>query len=265
MSQAITTQFQSYGASELKSSYHKFLEWGLIIAIIAHSFVLSTYALINYLNKLSEEESKKQQQRVINVTLTDLEAPPSATEEEEALRIEEKFLPPVKDLTALTPEPVAREKAELQTIKTQKELEEIKTPVSKIGDTAVFSYTGPVKIEEKKIEEKILKEEKKIEEKTVYQSFEVEKPPECVNLSQVRSSMKYPDIAREAGIEGRVNVKVLVGTDGSVIKIGSISGPDVFYDEVRTKAVDLQFTPALQNGKPVKVWVTVPFNFKLQN
>ncbi|MBE2216803.1 MAG: outer membrane protein assembly factor BamD, partial [Ignavibacteria bacterium] len=119
-------------------------------------------------------------------------------------------------------------------------------------------------VEEKKIEEKIEKKEKVVEEKTVFQSFEVEKAPECVNLSQVRSSMQYPEIAREAGMEGRVTVKVLVGPDGNVIKVGSVSGPDVFHDEVRSKANDLQFTPGLQNGKPVKVWVTVPFNFKLK-
>ena len=75
--------------------------------------------------------------------------------------------------------------------------------------------------------------------------------------------MQYPSVARESGIEGRVTVKVLVGPDGNVIKIGSVSGPDVFADEVREKSMNLQFTPGLQNGKPVKVWVTVPFNFKL--
>jgi protein TonB len=60
-------------------------------------------------------------------------------------------------------------------------------------------------------------------------------------------------------------VKVLVGESANVIKIGSVSGPDVFHDEVRDKAMNLEFTPGLQNGKPVKVWVSVPFNFKLKN
>jgi len=100
-------------------------------------------------------------------------------------------------------------------------------------------------------------------EKTVYQSFEVEKAPECVNLQQVRGSMVYPPMAIEAQIEGKVTVKVLVDANGNVIKIGSINGPDVFRDEVSSKSMQLQFTPGLQNGKPVKVWVTVPFSFKL--
>jgi protein TonB len=246
-------QSTGYGAVELKNIYQKFFVRGLIGAVIVHFIAIGSYAFANYLNKLSDEnKSKDIQQRIIN--LTDLEPPPSATDEDEPPppKIEEPPVAPPKDLTALTPEPVAKEKAEEQTIKTQQELEEIKSPVSSTGDTGKFTYSGPVKIEEKKIEEKI--EKKETVEKTVYQSFEVEKPPECVNLGQVRALMIYPEIAKEGGIEGKVTVKVLVGENGSVVKVGSISGESVFHDEVRDKAMELQFTPGLQNGKPVKVW-----------
>jgi len=254
-------QDTGYGATELKKTYQRFLKKGLIFAVLIHGFIIGTYLFANYLSKLEENKNKDIQQRIINVT--DLEPPPSATDEEEPPppKIEEPPVAPPKDLSALTPEPVAKEKAEEQTIKTQQELEEIKTPVG--NDTGKFQFSGNIKVEEKKIEEKIEKKEK-VEEKSTYQSFEVEKAPECVNLSQVRASMQYPEVAREAGIEGRVTVKVLVSESGGVIKIGSVSGPDAFQDEVREKAMDLQFTPGLQNGKPVKVWVTVPFNFKLK-
>jgi protein TonB len=258
-------QDTGYGATELKKTYQKYLRNGLIFAVAIHGLAVGSYLFANYISKLNEESSKNDiQQRIINVT--DLEPPPSADDEEEPPppKIEEPPVAPPKDLTALTPEPVAKEKAEEQTIKTQQELEEIKTPVGNT-DSGKFNYTGNVKVEEKKIEEKIEKKEKEVVEKSVYQSFEVEKAPECVNLGQVRGSMRYPEIAREAGIEGRVTVKVLVNESGSVSKVGAISGPDAFHDEVRDKAMDLQFTPGLQNGKPVKVWVTVPFNFKLKN
>jgi periplasmic protein TonB len=255
-----------YGAKELKKTYQRNFSRGLVFAIIVHVVFISTYMIINYVNKLQAEEKLKQQQQQRIINLTDLEPPPSATDEDTPPppKLEEVTSAPPKDLTALTPEPVAKEKAQEQTIKTQAELEAIKTPVSSMGDTGKFTYSGPVKVEEKKVEEKIEKKEKDVE-KTIFQSFEVEKPPECVNLSQVRGSMTYPEVARQAGIEGKVTVKVLVGPDGSVIKVGSITGPDVFADEVRDKSMDLQFTPGLQNGKPVKVWVTVPFNFKLKN
>ncbi|MBZ0204263.1 MAG: TonB family protein [Ignavibacteria bacterium] len=254
--------------NELKLPYRKNLEKGLVFAIILHILAVAIYGGIYYYNSyLKEQESKIIQQRVINVTLTDLEPPPSLTEEEMPPPKLEEITQPAKDLEALTPEPVAKERADVQTIKTQQQLEDIKTPVSSTGDTGTFSFSGPVRIEEKKIEEKITKKEIVTEEKekTVYQSFEVEKAPECVNLEQIRGSMVYPPIAIEAQIEGKVTVKVLVNVDGSVVKIGSVNGPDVFRDEVTQKSMKLQFTPGLQNGKPVKVWVSVPFHFRLKN
>ncbi|HMQ79949.1 MAG TPA: TonB family protein [Ignavibacteria bacterium] len=251
---------------ELKIPYRKYLRKGLIYSIIIHICVVAAYGGVHYYTKYKQEQELKTiQQRIINVSLTDLEPPPSALDEEVPPPKIEEITTPTKDLEALTPEPVAREKADVQTIKTQQQLEDIKTPVSNVGDTGKFSFSGPIKIEERKIEEKIIKKEVVEEkEKTVYQSFEVEKAPECVNLQQVRSSMVYPPMAIEAQIEGKVTVKVLVDGDGSVIKVGSVNGPDIFRDEVSSKSMQLQFTPGLQNGKPVKVWVTVPFVFKLK-
>lgn len=252
--------------SELKELYRLYLGRGFLIAIIIHILIIAAYAGLDYYNKLQKNELLKKQKEQRIITLTDLEPPPSMDEDESIPppKIEENLPAPPKDLSALTPEPVAKEKADIQTIKTQKELEEIKGNISSMGDTGRFTYSGPVKIDEKKVEEKIVKEEKIVEkEKTVYQSFEVEKAPECINLVQVKAMMVYPPLAREAGIEGKVTVKVLVGSEGNVIKVGSITGPEIFHSEVSDKSMQLQFTPGLQNGKPVKVWVTVPFNFKL--
>ena len=267
-SQATTIQIKStgYGAIELKTFYQKYLRRGLEYALIAHIVIIGAYMLANYISKLKAQELVKQQsqQRIIN--LTDLEPPPSATEDETPppKQIEQIKEAPPKDLQAMTPQPVAKEKAEEQTIKTQAELESIKTPVSTFGDTGKFTYTGTVKVEEKKVEEKIEKKEKDVVKET-FQSYEVEIPPECLNLEEVRSSMSYPSQARDLGKEGKVLVKVLVGPDGTVIKIGSMTGEEMFYDEVSAKARNLVFKPGIQNGKAVKVWVSVPFNFKLKN
>ncbi|MCE1166265.1 MAG: TonB family protein, partial [Bacteroidetes bacterium] len=172
----------------------------------------------------------------------------------------------LKDLAALTPEPVAKEKADLETIKKVEETEKIKAFVSSEGSENVDPNreTGKLQVDVKKTEEKQEKEEKKEKKETkTYQQFEVDKAPVAVNLSSVRSSMRYPEIARSSGIEGKVTVKVLVGPDGSVVSVGGFSGPDVFRDEVSSKVMNLQFTPALQQGQPVRCWVSVPFSFTL--
>ncbi len=196
------------------------------------------------------------------MNIADLDVPPPIDE----VPIEPPKDVALKDLSALVPEPVAKKLVtEEVKLKSQKELEEVKLPVASEGtdDPSKVNPDFSGKVQEKKIEEKVEKKEEK--KKDVFQQFEVEKAPNAVNLGSVKSSMRYPEIARQSGIEGRVVAKVLVGTDGSVIKVGGVSGPEVFQDEVRSKVMNLQFTPALQNGAPVKCWVSVPFSFTLSS
>lgn len=249
-----------YGAPELKSFYQKYLTKGLIIAVVAHLILIGSYVGAVYLEKVKADEQKNLQDKVFNIE--DLDMPPPI--DDVPIQPPQEMLA-LKDLSALAPEPVAKKLVteEVQ-LKSQKELEEVKLPVASTGtdDPSKVNPNANVgKIEEKKVEEKVEKKEEK--KKEVFQQFEVEKAPVAINLGSVKGSMRYPEIARQSGIEGRVVAKVLVGTDGSVIKVGGISGPDVFHDEVSDKVMNLQFNPAMQGGQTVKCWVSVPFSFTL--
>ncbi|MDZ4712801.1 MAG: energy transducer TonB [bacterium] len=247
-----------YGAPELKKLYQKYVTRGLIIAVIAHLVLIGGYVGAMYLERVRAEEDQKAQERVFNIQ--DLDVPPPLEEVPPELPKDVAL----KDLAALAPEPVAKKLVvEEVKLKSQEELEDVKLPVASTGtdDPSKVNPDFSGKVEEKKVEEKVEKKEEK--KKDVFQQFEVEKAPVAVNLGSVKSSMRYPEIARQSGIEGRVVAKVLVGTDGSVIKVGGVSGPEVFRDEVADKVTNLQFTPALQGGQPVKCWVSVPFSFTL--
>lgn len=75
----------------------------------------------------------------------------------------------------------------------------------------------------------------------------------------------YPDIAREAGVEGTVKLLLLIGLDGRVLKaIVQPRGSVPMLDQAAiTAALASVFTPALVNSRPVKVWVTQDYRFKL--
>jgi protein TonB len=256
----------TYGAPELQRFYKKYASIGMAIASGIFVLFVTAYFLFTVVLKADEQTTEETTESRI-ITLEDLDTPPPTSEDVPPppdVEVPQTVIP-LKDLEALIPEPVAKKEAEVLTTKTQEALQEIKAPVSSEGSENAPNQTfeGKINLQEKKVEQQVEKKEEKKVEKTEFQQFEVEKAPVAVNLGAVRSSMSYPEIARSSGTEGRVTVKVLVGTDGSVVKIGGISGPSVFHDEVRSKVRDLQFTPGLQNGKPVKVWVSVPFNFKL--
>jgi len=88
---------------------------------------------------------------------------------------------------------------------------------------------------------------------------EYDEPP----VQIVAPEPRYPEFAREAGIEGRVVLKALVGRDGQVLQVVVMEGDRSLVDEA-VKAVRVwKFRPARWNGKPVTAWVAIPILFRL--
>ena len=77
-------------------------------------------------------------------------------------------------------------------------------------------------------------------------------------------SPEYPELARKAGIEGRVTVKVLIGTKGNVEKVEVVKGHPMLNDAAIEAAKQAQFKPGKQRDRFVKVWMTIPIDFKLR-
>ncbi len=250
-----------YGAPELKSFYWRNFFKGLEIAVVLHGGLLGGYLILYSTGFLNAGEQKEKPLIIREYDIKDI-TPPSMVDEPEIKP--EVIDKPVKDLASLDIKPVAKDVAELQTIKTQDELDKMNSDVSHIGDSLIAgNFNGKPNLNDKTIDENKDKDKHKPPKET-FTEVEVDVSPVCINLNNVRNSIRYPEIARQAGIEGKVMVKVLVGTDGHVLKTGSISGPDIFYDEVKDKAMGLEFSAGLQNNKPVKVWMNVPFSFKLK-
>jgi protein TonB len=73
----------------------------------------------------------------------------------------------------------------------------------------------------------------------------------------------YPAWAREASIEGKVLVRVLVGTDGIPKRAVIVSGPKGLTEDIESAVLRWRFRPGLANGRPVEVWVEIPISFRL--
>ena len=108
-----------------------------------------------------------------------------------------------------------------------------------------------------------------IEEVPVFPGCENEKDKRaCFNdmmQKHIRKNFRYPELAQEMGIQGRVNTQFVINNDGS---IGAIlkRGP---HDELEKEAVRIlsklpKMTPGKQRGSAVKVSFAIPITFKLQ-
>ncbi|HQG67810.1 MAG TPA: energy transducer TonB, partial [Paludibacteraceae bacterium] len=81
----------------------------------------------------------------------------------------------------------------------------------------------------------------------------------------LNENIKYPVIAQENGIQGRVICQFVVNTDGSIVDIQVVRGVDPSLDKEAVRVIQSmpKWIPGKQRGKPVRVRFTLPINFKL--
>jgi protein TonB len=79
-------------------------------------------------------------------------------------------------------------------------------------------------------------------------------------------SIKYPVIAQESGIQGRVICQFTVNRDGSIVDIEVVRSVDKSLDAEAIRVISKmpRWTPGKQRGKTVRVKYTLPVNFRLQ-
>ena len=123
----------------------------------------------------------------------------------------------------------------------------------------VEAYTPPAVVEEE-------------EEESSQQIFTVvETMPEFPGgqgalLQYLAKSIKYPIIAQENGIQGRVSCAFVVDKDGSIVDAEVVRGVDPSLDKEALRVINSmpKWSPGKQRGKPVRVKYTVPVTFRLQ-
>jgi protein TonB len=93
----------------------------------------------------------------------------------------------------------------------------------------------------------------------------VERMPELIGgLETLQKSIIYPEIARLAGIEGRVMVSFVIDEKGNVLNPVVVRGIGGGCDEAAIEAVKkAKFIPGMQRGMPVRVRFTLPITFRL--
>lgn len=156
------------------------------------------------------------------------------------------------------PAPVVSEVLEVVDDNVELEQQEILSSEDDQKAAQTQTYVAPVQVEE--------------EEESAQQIFTVvEEMPKFPGgdaelLSFIAKSIKYPVIAQENGIQGRVICTFVVNRDGSVVDAQVVRGVDPSLDKEALRVIGTmpKWTPGKQRGKPVRVKYTVPITFRLQ-
>ena len=85
-------------------------------------------------------------------------------------------------------------------------------------------------------------------------------------MKALQANVKYPELARKAGIEGTVFVQFIVNKQGVPTHIHVVRGIGGGCDQSAINAIKkARFTPGMQRGRPVPVRMSIPVRFQLQN
>ncbi len=84
-------------------------------------------------------------------------------------------------------------------------------------------------------------------------------------LKYIKENIKYPEQAMKEGIQGRVTVSFIIEKDGSISDVKAVRSVHPLLDKEAVRMVKSmpKWSPATQNGKPVRVRYNVPVMFKL--
>jgi TonB family protein len=234
----------SYGAIELKKSYQANFARGLVLAALLHLVLIGGPMLVAYLLREDVENIP-----VITIrSVTDLAPPPSVQARPPQVQVEApKIAPPSVGI----PKPVADELVtEEVTIATRQELATLINPATVQGSGG----EGQALVID-------IPEGDLLPNATDFVA--VEQEPVVVK----KTPPEYPEMAKQTGLEGMVVVRILVYKDGTVKDVIVVrpSGTSVGFEEAAVAACKgWIFKPAIQNQKPVSVWVNYPIKFAIK-
>ena len=256
-----------YGAYQLRRGTGKRNIWAMVfVAAVAAVTYLGLAAYNSY-----QEAQKAKFEAEMEASLLDAKKEAKVEKKTETPKVEQvQKVEKVKSSIAFTP-PVIKKDSEVkpeEEMKTQDELKETKTAIGAFDVKGNDESGGTVL---KAVEEIATPEPPKQEAEQNKVFDVVEQQPQFPGgmgaLNQwLGSNIKYPAMAAENGIEGRVIVQFVVERDGSVSGVHVVRGVDSSLDKEATRVVAQmpKWIPGKQNGSAVRVKYTVPVTFRLQ-
>jgi protein TonB len=255
---------KEYGAYKLRKNTGKRNVWSIFIMLgiaLLLGAIIGVNAIIEA-NKAGEEISA-------DVELSNITKKEVKVEKKAPVKIEEaKPVEKVKSSVKFVP-PVIKKDSEVkpeEELKSQDDLNKTKTAIGSFDVKGNDESGGEVL----KAKEVIAQPEPpKEEENKVFDVVEVMPSfpgGQGALMQWLNKNIKYPVVAEENGVQGRVVVTFVVEKDGSITDVKVVKSVDPSLDKEAARVVKSMphWIPGKQNGSPVRVKYTVPVTFKLQ-
>ncbi len=208
-----------------------FMEVGLIIAlaVVLLAFNYRSYERGSMLNIQVQVDDTPEE--IIPITKQEVKPPPP---------------PPPKQVTVIN---IVKDDVEVE--------DDIEIDVEADQETIMDDFVPVFEEEEEVVEMEIF---------TVVESMPGYPGGDAARMKFLQDNIKYPQMARESGIQGTVYVTFVVETDGSVTDVRVLRGIGGGCDEEAIRVINKMpnWNAGKQRGKPVRVQFNMPIKFTLQ-
>jgi len=249
---------KDYGAYVLRTLYNKYVTLSTIIGTVVFVLALTGPMIVKSLRPKEAVVKKK----VITLDYTQLSEPPSLDKAAPPPTLD--VPPPLKSTIAFLP-PVVKpdEQVSNDVVPTVEDLKKV-DPGAKTQE----GQEGGVDYSLIETQDKVVEEPKKEEAQVFTYVEEMPTFPggEDACIAFINHGIQYPEIAKRAGVEGKVFIQFVVRTDGKVtdVTVGKGIGAGCDEEAVRVVKSMPNWKPGRQNGHPVNVRISVPIVYKLQ-
>ena len=256
---------QDYGAYQLRKGTSKRNIWSIIIVALAAALLFLGLTV----HRMAEPNRTVMNMQAVEVANIKKDKKDVKVEKKDPVKVEpERIIEKVKSSVKFTA-PVIR-KDNLVKEEDEIKLDEIEKSTKAIGALTVDG-NDELGGEVLRIKEEIAPPEppKHVEDNKIFEV--VEQNPTfpggtAALMSWLSQNIKYPVIAAENGVKGRVIVQFVVEKDGSITDVVVVKSVDPSLDKEATRVIKNMphWIPGRQNGSPVRVRFTVPVTFTLQ-
>jgi protein TonB len=239
---------KEYGSYYLRKRYRRYITISMILGLLLLSVAVAYPLISAYMNKsrMIREKEKTVSADMMAIAKEELPPPPPPPPPPEALVEKVKFTAPV----------VVEDTNIESGLMTQDDLS-AKPAEAPSEDVEIEIVDEKPQVIEQKVEAEIFTV---VEEQPAYPGGEEGR------MRYLQESIKYPEEAKELGIQGRVFVTFVVEVDGSITDVRVLRGIGGGCDEEAVRVVKAmpKWVPGKQRGVPVRVQFNLPIKFTLQ-
>lgn len=259
---------KEYGAYELRKNYDRRVRNSTILTILVSALFIGGFAATRMLNNNNAKEKPKAADvKLENLKLPDPNQPPPPPPPPPAPEP-----PKVKPQVQFTPPKVVKDE-QVKPDEQPPDLDKIKnqaiSTVTKAGDVngvdpGLVADKGSGVVSAPPTENKVFTW---VEQMPRFPGSTSDEESQNKILKYLHDHIQYPAMARDNGIQGTVYVQFIVGPDGAIRDVKTVSthlGGGLEDEAIKVVSGMPRWIPGKQNGRPVTVQFSIPVKFLLQ-